>query len=88
MKDAIIILRTVVDDYLGASSFCRLKIRFAVDSLLAIFMSSLYEACHENLMPLLGDNDRSVNRARAVVHGQFLRLCSSVGAVPQRMSLV
>lgn len=74
MEAALINWQTDVDDHLGGPSLCR-----SMTS-----MSPMYEACSENVMSLLANNDRNGDRGMDDVHGKLLSLLGSVNAVRAR----
>lgn len=87
VKGALINLRSELDNFLDVSNLYHSTILSAVDIRLGIFLSSLNEACCENVMPLRGDIDHNVDNAMTAVHGQILRIRSIVNAVRARTQL-
>lgn len=80
MEAPLINLQTEVDHCLGVPNLCRTTIWSAVDSGIATFMCTLYEACCENMMSLHGNNGRNVDSAMASVQRLLGRFRGSVDA--------
>lgn len=64
-----------------------LAIQSAVNSRLGTFMSKLYEACGEDMIPLRGYDDCIVESSMAAIQGKLLPLRGGVDAVRRRIQL-
>lgn len=84
MEAALINLHAEVHVCFGASNLCCFIVLSVVDSRVDTSISTLHEACRENVMSLRGGTYRNANCNMAVVHGKLLYLRGSVDAVCER----